>query len=360
MKTEKNNAFTLVELLVVIAIIGVLIALLLPAVQAAREAARRMQCQNNLKQLGLAVHNFENVTSALPPACIFANFQTTFPLLFPYCEQTANYELITTRPTGATWAAGHSHGTWFRSTDLNDEQRNSLGSVPFMKCPSRRSGTHFLPVFNHAGPRGDYAIIVTKREGVRGWDDMAFDHWPRYSILETALPHATVEKFRGPLRISIPTFSGTATGNLVADWSKLIHWTPRDPMSYWSDGTSNQFVIGEKFIPNFAIGSEHATISYWDSTYITTYTNNDCFGSARFVHNDPATPAIARGPDDTGVAIDSLPSDYWGAYGFGSHHPGVCGFLAGDGSVHSINVTINPDVLLRLSDATDGEPASIR
>ena len=103
---RKRPGFTLIELLVVIAIIAVLIALLLPAVQAAREAARRAQCVNNLKQLGLAMHNYHSAAGAFPPGCDSTNGYpgTAFPnnlsswtswsaqaMLLPYIEQAPLY-----------------------------------------------------------------------------------------------------------------------------------------------------------------------------------------------------------------------------------------------------------------------------
>lgn len=105
-----RTGFTLVELLVVIAIIGILVGLLLPAVQAAREAARRMQCQNNIRQLGLAAHNFESAYKRFPPGLLFptpprsagldgANWDKHSGIghivhLLPFMEQNAIYQGI--------------------------------------------------------------------------------------------------------------------------------------------------------------------------------------------------------------------------------------------------------------------------
>jgi len=124
-----RRAFTLVELLVVITIIGILIALLLPAVQAAREAARRMQCTNNLKQLGLAIHNYEHTLRIYPPPYVdVPTHHNLMTFLLPFIEQQASYDKY------------HFEEEW--SAEINKEATEV--DIAVFVCPSgpKRSGKH--------------------------------------------------------------------------------------------------------------------------------------------------------------------------------------------------------------------------
>ena len=117
----RRGGFTLIELLVVIAIIAVLIALLLPAVQQAREAARRTQCKNNLKQLGLALHNYESTFSTFPPGVIEAHGTAWSAMILPQLEQNNLYTDIV---WGAPWNGN------------NGNERACATLIPALRCPS--------------------------------------------------------------------------------------------------------------------------------------------------------------------------------------------------------------------------------
>ncbi|UUO08661.1 DUF1559 domain-containing protein [Blastopirellula sp. J2-11] len=135
----RKNAFTLVELLVVIAIIGVLIALLLPAVQQAREAARRMQCTNNLKQAGLALHNYHDTFGKLPAMCGGTgngpihndNRLGGWVALLPFVEQGSLYNQITSSLTiDSTTYPPYGDNPW------NSSYTPWLTKLSFLRCPS--------------------------------------------------------------------------------------------------------------------------------------------------------------------------------------------------------------------------------
>ncbi|MDR0609420.1 MAG: DUF1559 domain-containing protein [Planctomycetaceae bacterium] len=277
--------FTLVELLVVIAIIGVLIALLLPAVQAAREAARRMQCANHLKQIGIGIHNFHDTHDGLTPAAIGNGTVSFWGLLYPFMEQTPLYEFLMARglqyELDENWWIGASGSGGTSGVLMNNEYRNAFGSVSILRCPTRRGGGGGPLITNNGltagstytncrpGPQTDYGFVCLGQ----GWATLAErkcnNHW-----LDISVDGLEAEVMRGPFRRSI--------GNAA-------QWRPRDTFARITDGTSNQFFVGEKHIPlaNLGICNKSGDTSgahAGDCSYLGT----------RWAASEYITPAMAR------------------------------------------------------------------
>ncbi|MCA8992725.1 MAG: DUF1559 domain-containing protein [Planctomycetaceae bacterium] len=158
---RSRKGFTLIELLVVIAIIAVLIALLLPAVQQAREAARRSQCKNNLKQLGLAIHNYHDVYKTVPMASgrdggPGGRRQSGFVGMLPYIDQAPLYNLIANGGTRAS-VNGSTNYNGFSFVPWDNNHKAVVTQIPMLLCPSDSDTTAQNPrkKANYAFSRGD-------------------------------------------------------------------------------------------------------------------------------------------------------------------------------------------------------------
>ena len=365
---NKKHGFTLVELLVVIAIIGVLIALLLPAVQAAREAARRAQCTNHLKQIGIAVHNFHDTHKALPPSCVGApgggltdneggrvraNF---FVHILPYLEKQPLYDIV------KSWSddfVDHLDNAGFWShANMTDEIRQSF-IIAFYRCPSRRNNSTFLPasaeddtstswgVGGTSGPQGDYAFVSCANTGVPpGYWDNYTPYWADFMT--------------GPFRVGVVTNSAPPVNDDVRTWR------PRDSFSWLADGTSNQILVGEK----------HLLPRDMDKCVPDSTSTVDC---SIFVQG--AVGAAGSTRDGMGgfyQPVENSINDYNGVdkddgahSGWGSAHPGVINFVLGDGAVRALSLTtptgpirttpfpIELSVFRRLCMVNDGLPVAI-
>jgi len=285
-------AFTLVELLVVIAIIGVLIALLLPAVQAAREAARRSQCTNNLKQLGLAVQNFHDSYKAFPAARWRDKHATWFASIMPFLEASNQYKL---------W----DFDKWY-SDPLNREARTVYISGYF--CPSRRGGGNegLIAPESVPSPRtpqgstGDYAGNTGKN--VRGAADAP-----------------------DPLTGSrIPDDFGVIITPKCFEFGNCPRLKSEIGFEHVTDGLSNTFLIGEKQVPV--------------TKYALADSPDDSIYEGDFLGNHARCAGVLCPPSPNGDYEGENP--YWGNL-FGSMHAGLIQFAMCDGSVRSVQVSID-------------------
>jgi prepilin-type N-terminal cleavage/methylation domain-containing protein len=387
---RQRAAFTLVELLVVIAIIGMLIALLLPAVQAAREAARRMQCTNHLKQIGLSVHNYHDVHNGVVPLAIGSNNDqwarlSFFVLLYPFTEQTNLYEVFTSNTWGGSGATpGGSGGIlsdvgnfanppvaplwWTRAKEQFPNFPSMIAGTATYRCPSRSRVPYydFVNSDDFPGPLGDYAVPILAT-GNNWWHNA---YRPRTT--------SDWQPFRGPLRIAV-----WPSGQDLSETNRVFE--PRDDFSYWQDGLSNQLLLGEKHIPQNRLGiSKNGTVANVRA-YIadTTYVVGARWGLAGCTRNILSQAPSLASPGDTQYEADDINpingptapgTDRWesrsdtastgnslnGGYDFGSSHPGVCNFLIGDGSVRGIsNTTPKRAVLAYLVHVNDGTAVSL-
>jgi prepilin-type N-terminal cleavage/methylation domain-containing protein len=300
----RARGFTLIELLVVIAIIAVLIGLLLPAVQKVREAAARTQCQNNLKQMGLAVHNYHDATGALPAARYQGNGPTWCFVILPYMEQDNLYKTWT-GPTTASYGSQAAPAGGFQSQ----------AQVLTFFCPARRGPVQVSkeePATNEAlGALGDYACA-------------SGDTQANYNSSDPRLANGAI--------ITTSSTTNRSQTNLAA----------------LADGTSNTFLIGEKYVPSTLFG------------YLRIPGGNPKVNDTSIYNGNNAPTSLRAAGVGVELVADpnAIPTNNVLCNRFGSNHAGVCQFVFGDGSVRPIKNTTVGSILSELTTRAGGEPAS--
>ena len=302
MPRRNSHGFTLVELLVVIAIIAILVALLLPAVQAAREAARRAQCANNLKQIGLAVHNFYDAMEKFPLSRMPCHHGTWANELWPYIEQTN---------MARQWHPRHAYS--FQPLE------NLQMQVPLYYCPTRRSPPQLGESYSFGnlhppGALSDYAVCSDDHR-------IQDDQYERGARGVFVTRH---DLFWASCQGSYPSNTLYFGQTLLINYSDI------------RDGSSMTFMVGEKHVPPTMYG-QLCDNSVYDGDILETI--------GRF-----AGPGVglARSPDEDEDRFHSCRI-------FGSSHPGICNFVFCDGSVRTLNVAIDTVILGRLASRNDEE-----
>lgn len=340
-KSAARRGFTLVELLVVIAIIGVLVALLLPAVQAARESARRMSCANNLRQIGLATQNFHDTTNAFPPLRIAGaeGWASYFVLIMPYMEQGALFNSwdITRKYAAQTVQAQQAQIKAYYCPTRRPATGLSVAEQHWPNDPTpppdpRAAGNtevRFSAANNPPGALGDYAACIGDMRGVP--NNPNAEHWFNVNS-------------NGAIIIATPN---PAPSNPAPATHQVVTYKSNTRLAMIEDGTSNTFLAGEKQVPPKMFGRQKVGDG-------PIYSGSWSAIPGRIAGlEDP----LSRGPLDqtpSSGAVDAI----W-ARKFGSWHPGVCQFVFCDGSTRMIRVTLDVENLRRLAVRNDGDAVSI-
>jgi len=330
-----RRGFTLIELLVVIAIIGVLVSLLLPAVQSAREAARRSQCMNNLKQMGLALHNYEGVHGGYPPPKIYSGScnqsnagqglvlnTTGFTMMLPFLEQQqmANAYNFSQASSGSAWQVSTSNGpgntVLIGNPLVNTTITGSLVSV--FACPSDETPR----VENETGT-GAYSRQEARRSNYF-FSTGIYTDYDCPGITRIKPNKAYQGAFYNDLSVS-----------------------PKDVR----DGLSNTMMIGESVQEHTA--SQYGP--YWASGTHTAVHGRTIpiYGGTSYPDWLPNAPASAL---TLGTATNPAKLTY--AWVFSSRHPGGVLVLMGDGTVKFIKNTINANTWASLATIKNSEVIS--
>lgn len=321
-----RRAFTLVELLVVIAIIGVLVALLLPAVQAAREAARRMNCQNNVKQIGLALHNHHDVYNTFPAGgitngtCCGTESAATWTIfILPYLEQSNLYER-------------------YDFSRTNENAANAFVRTQYVKtysCPTDPMIKQLLAPASGPGANlnymtGSYRAMAGVTDGLSWFDAECGRNSPlnQRGILHSMSDPASPPAF--PSGYTAPPYGKERIANIT-------------------DGTSNTLMVGEYYT---GPKSTPRRTTFWAYTYTS------------FNQSEVVLPPQSRQLFADFNRCDSFSGSSVGGNNpckrsWGSYHPNSINFANGDGSIRTISTNIDMIVFAALGTMGNGETVNV-